>query len=279
MSQYQQPPEYQDQYAGMGDVPTKTSGLAVGALICSLIFCCPVTTLLGVLLGLIALVTIGKDPTKKGRGLAWTAIILGVIFTLLTVALLWWSVANFSLIQRQGPQDALAGASAGDYAAFREAMVGDSATATDEQIKAFIDELESRYGAFVSCQMDDQRFNTERPSIEEMMKPNPEYPYTLRFENETVDALIQVTPMDPNTGEFQWRNKFGVITVFDPDRGNITFPPDATPLTGYGLGEDGAAGGAAAGDGSTDASGDGSTGDGEQTGDEDAETAGQESGG
>ncbi len=52
---------------------TKTSGLAVTSLVFSLILCCPLTTILGPLLGLGALVQIGRNPALKGRGIAFAA--------------------------------------------------------------------------------------------------------------------------------------------------------------------------------------------------------------
>ncbi len=60
--------------------PQKRSGLAVASLVCSLIFFCPLTTLLGPLLGLIALATMGGDPPKRGKGMAATGIVLGTAF-------------------------------------------------------------------------------------------------------------------------------------------------------------------------------------------------------
>ena len=39
----------------------KTSGLAVSSLICSLIFCCPLTTIVGPFLGLGAFIQIGRN--------------------------------------------------------------------------------------------------------------------------------------------------------------------------------------------------------------------------
>ena len=67
------------------DIPQdrKTSGIAIASLVCSLICCIPVTTILGILLGVGAMVSIGSNPEKKGKGLAITGIILGAVFTAL----------------------------------------------------------------------------------------------------------------------------------------------------------------------------------------------------
>ena len=60
----------------------KTSRLAVGSLVCSLILCCPITTIVGPLLGVGALLQIGGNPALKGRRIALAAIALGIAFTL-----------------------------------------------------------------------------------------------------------------------------------------------------------------------------------------------------
>ena len=56
----------------------KISGLAIGSLVCSLICCVPVTTIPGILLGIWAMVSIGNNPARKGKGLAVAGIMLGV---------------------------------------------------------------------------------------------------------------------------------------------------------------------------------------------------------
>ena len=46
------------------------SGLATAALICSCIICCPITTIIGPILGLIALLGLRGKPEIKGKGVA-----------------------------------------------------------------------------------------------------------------------------------------------------------------------------------------------------------------
>ncbi|MHC4949260.1 MAG: DUF4190 domain-containing protein, partial [Planctomycetota bacterium] len=124
----------------------KTSGLAVTALVCSLIFCCPITTILGVLLGLGALVSIGSDPMKKGRGLAVTAIVIGL---LATAAQAWGGWMLWDRVYSKmftGPGAELKAAMAGDPDGVRAGMYGAAATASDEEILAFAAELRARYG-------------------------------------------------------------------------------------------------------------------------------------
>lgn len=64
---------------------TKTSGLAIAALI--LVFI-PGLTWIGLILGIVALVSIKKSG-DKGKGLAIAAIILSIVFMLISVAAVW----------------------------------------------------------------------------------------------------------------------------------------------------------------------------------------------
>jgi len=247
MSQYQQP-EFQDQYAGAGEIPPRTSGLAIGALICSLIFCCPVTTILGILLGLIAMVTIGRDPLKKGRGLAILAILLGVIFTIGQGGAYWWFQDKFWTPMRDGPAPALQAGFDGDTQAMRDAMYLPTTSPSDQQVNDFIDELRSRYGALVDVTLDQQRMNQQgqQPQVgqEQMVLP---YLYT--FENATLGGEALFVFADRQTGDFVLKPQW--FTIEDPDRGDMTFPPGA----------DTSAGQTGSGGPPDDGDGDGDTGD------------------
>lgn len=62
-----------------GNVKPRTSGVAIAALVCSLLFCIPfITSAAGALLGLIGIAVTGK-PNVKGRALAVVALLLGLI--------------------------------------------------------------------------------------------------------------------------------------------------------------------------------------------------------
>jgi len=64
--------------------PPKTSRLAITSLIFSLILCCPLTTILGPLLGLVSVIRIGGNPALKGRGIAVLMLHPGLVATDLT---------------------------------------------------------------------------------------------------------------------------------------------------------------------------------------------------
>ena len=85
----------------------RTSRLAIGSILSSLVVCCPVTTILGPLLGGVALKKIGADPALRGRGLAMTGIALGLIFTILQALTGLWLKEKILDPTNIGPLDAL----------------------------------------------------------------------------------------------------------------------------------------------------------------------------
>lgn len=206
----------------------KTSGLAISSLICSIICCLPFTTIPGILLGAVALLSIGKNPALRGRGLAITGIVLGVIFTIGQVLIYpaaWGLIKGSWEAMEAGPRDALTAGFAGDPAAFKAEFHGAAANATDAEVQAFVDELRDRYGAFVGSRLNDQ--GGGRPRFGQQKVP---FPYLLEFENATVDAETEIVFSDPQQGGFIM--KIGYITVFDPDVGDLTFPPSEGGATG-----------------------------------------------
>jgi hypothetical protein len=78
---YQVPPQMQQpMYSGQGQMPmpvapTSTNGMAVAALVTSIVCCAP----LGLVFGLIALNQIKANPSQGGKGLAIAGIVIGSI--------------------------------------------------------------------------------------------------------------------------------------------------------------------------------------------------------
>jgi len=208
--------------------PQKTSGLAIGSLVCSLICCVPVTTIPGILLGIGAMVSISNNPARKGKGLAVAGILLGTIFTAgqayVYPKLIDFATKSFELVMG-GPNDALVDGFANDPVAFKSHFYGTGAQATDAEAQAFIDMLRSRYGEFKSC-----RFNEQAQTSPAFGQPATVFPYILTFDNATLDADAQIIWVDERTGEMIYR--FGWLTVTDPDLGDLRYPakkprPDA----------------------------------------------------
>ncbi len=202
----------------------KTSGLAIASLVCSLICCIPLTTIAGVLLGIGAMVSIGRDPLKKGKGLAMAGIVLGAVFTavfsvgwLVGAPKVYALVKESMLVVERGPRDALAAGFAGDTAGFKAAFHGEGATASDAVAQSFIEGLRVRYGEFVGSQIHQQQ------NQQTFGTPVVPFSYTIEFSPKKLNAETQIVFSDPKTGGFIM--KIGYITIFDEELGDMTYPP------------------------------------------------------
>ncbi len=198
----------------------KTSGLAISSLVCSLICCLPVTTILGVVLGIAAMVSISSHPEKKGKGLAIAGILLGVVFTIghaVVYPKAWAMMKEWYAVIETGPRDALAAGFTGDIAGFKAAFHGAGATASDAEAKAFIDELRSRYGEFNGSR------RLQQQTGQTFGSPVVPFAYAVEFSQEEVNAETEIVFSDPKTGGFIM--KIGHITIFDEERGDLTYPP------------------------------------------------------
>ena len=230
MTQFPPTPEHQTTYAGNqhGDyaMPAKTSGLAIGGFVCSVIFCCPVTTILGPILGLIALMSMKGRDEIKGKGLAIAAIIIGVILTAVwvVVGIIGFKFAkDFENFVRTGPSDALTAGSGGDIQAFQDAFVLTGPAPSRGEASAFISRLEAEYGAFQSADIDETNPDAFTPSPGE---PQIIVPYILTFADATVDAEVLVNVVDPTTGKL-FNLSLAEIRVMDSNGNPIVYPPDS----------------------------------------------------
>ena len=89
-----QPPTLPNLPAG-APVPPKTSGLAISSLILGLLGFCGLTAIVGLILGIIAMVRISKSEGRlKGQGLAIAGVIISAVFLLLLPALVLPAVAK-----------------------------------------------------------------------------------------------------------------------------------------------------------------------------------------
>ncbi len=207
----------------------KTSGLAIGSLVCSLICCVPVTTIPGILLGIGAMVSIGNNPARKGKGLAVAGILLGAIFTAgqayVYPKLIDFVRDSFEMVMG-GPNDALVDGFANDPVAFKSHFYGTGAQATDAEVQAFIDTLRSRYGEFQDCKFNEQ--TQVQPGG--FGQPSTVFPYILTFDNATVDAEAEAIWVDERTGDMIL--KWGSVIVTDSDLGDLRYPLKKMAPTG-----------------------------------------------
>ena len=190
------------------------------SLVCSLLCCIPVTPILGIILGITGLVAT-RDGAMRGRGLAITGIILGIVMLPASGCLDFFGYMGYKaymVMYKEVPQTVMAGSS-GDFSGFRAGIHGDGELASDDEIQAFFDELEARHGTLKSC-----RYNEQAPPQQPQFgAPIVPFPYVLRFDSGEVDATIEIAFSDPQQGGFVM--KMGSITVHDDDRGDLEFPP------------------------------------------------------
>jgi hypothetical protein len=194
------------------------SGLATASLICSLIICCPITTIVGPILGIVSLATL---KGRSGKVFAWTAIIVGLISTI------FWVIAgvfigNMSVhfIKQTGEvtTTTITAGYDGNYATFREGLARGSISVSDEEIASFITELQSRYGTFDSAILNmESQEQTITPSTGEAP-----FPMILVFETSDVkaDVVMEIIPVS----SFEFDIKIGCFRIVDSKNGDLIFP-------------------------------------------------------
>lgn len=206
-----------------GDEPIRhNSSLAITSLVMSVIFCCPLTTITGLVLGLVAFFRFGSNPTLKGKWMAVTAMIVGLASTIgqaLYVLFIWTA---FVAPIMAGPQAMLIEGSEGRVAGFVDSFVPASPPLDrTHAAEAFLKEVKARYGAFHSAEID-------QASIAPAVQPSGrefKADYMLRFENGAVRSTCTIEIVDAG-GEMSM--KFLELVIHDADRGDIQFPAEAS---------------------------------------------------
>jgi len=189
--------------------PQTTSGLAIGSLVCSLIICCPLVTVLGPILGAIALATIGSPPKQKGKGLAMAGIIIGTITTIMSA---WVAYAGTVRViyMFNGSELAMSAGFAGDISGFK-GHFHDGHQVPDADAQAFLEQLEDRYGAYIGMSL-----NANEEPVEGD-QPGTLLTFSIiRFADREVEAEAEVhfLPM-----------QIEYILIRDPEQGDLRFPP------------------------------------------------------
>lgn len=151
-----------------GDVPSSASRLAVLSFASGLVFCCPGTGILAILAGLTSLILVRfhPEPDATWRKYAYGGVILGAVSL---CALAWlWSVSNTRWNQEwrvllTGPNNALVALQDGSLDGFRAEFTGPSSRESDETVRAFAKQVETRLGRFHSSRSE----LTEQPVLPE----------------------------------------------------------------------------------------------------------------
>lgn len=212
--------------------PPRTTGWAIAALGTSLSIFCPLLTLIGPLLAVRALVEIRAHPTRRGRGMAVAALWIGLACTLGWIATLFWWNGHVRQMLLHGPEPAIRAGMAGDVVTFKNAFTAAGANASDEQARAFLDALRSRYGMIISAAQDQsapvagnatQPSTTIAPATQavagQISGRSAVVPYLLTFERATIRADLRVTLFARGLApRFEW------IRIKDPTAEDLTYP-------------------------------------------------------
>jgi hypothetical protein len=214
---------------GLDTSVPKRSGLATAALIASLIICCPLTTIVGPILGIISLVSLRGKPNVSGKGFAWTAIIVGVIATVIW-AFAGMFIGNMAIqfIEKSGEvtTSTIQAGYDGDYETFRKGLARNAVAVSDEEIKTFIDELKTRYGKFDSASLN---MEGEANAMGGSSPNTSVTPMRFLFESTDIvgDVVFDVRILD----DLEINLFIHSIKILDAKNGDIAFPKGSTSAT------------------------------------------------
>lgn len=199
--------------------PTRRSSLAVLALVLSVL---PFLSVLGPVLGGVALVRMRGNPRLEGRGFAWCSIVLGTVVSLAVFLLAWQTAAQIRQVVML-PDVALRAAERGDGAAFRSTMTGPGATVESATLVAWARTLQERFGPLQKVELAEHAPATT-PSPGEH-GDRMAAAYIVIFERAQVPAtvLFEVPPQSIS-GLLQARIRR--ITLEPPGESRIVFPDD-----------------------------------------------------
>ncbi|MHC4990724.1 MAG: hypothetical protein ACYTGC_07050 [Planctomycetota bacterium] len=198
------------------------SGWAVAAIVCSCaVFCLPLT-LLGTLLGVVAIAHVRALPGRRGLGLAVAAVIIGGLTTSLWAAgAVWWDRAVREPVRR-GPVEAIAAGLSGDASRFQAAFYDRSPIPPDEA-ESFLEEMRRRYGPRVSLAPGEGR----APTAPLMQRGRVGCPYTLVHADGTARMEAVFVIYEPDDSRLVLR--FESLTIIDPPNPPLRFPAEAGP--------------------------------------------------
>ena len=199
---------------------TPRCGMATASLICSLILCCPIVTLVGVILGIVALVKI-RGSAMSGRGIAWAGIIIGILTTTLTTLFMIIAVNVGLGVLEQTPESvttAIKAGITGDIEKFRMEFTHEAVAASDDEITSFLETISTRYGVFDKAVIDMATMQAgQQPSGDEA-----ELPIQLVFETKTISAIAVFTIAK---GTDSWIDvQIQCLLIRDPENGDVAFP-------------------------------------------------------
>ncbi|MDA1263163.1 MAG: DUF4190 domain-containing protein, partial [Planctomycetota bacterium] len=151
-------------YEGASVSQGRTSAMAITSLVLSCIFCCPLTSITGIVTGAIAFLMTGPRSGVAGRWMAVLAIVIGAAGAMLQTGVGVWGWNAVMVPILTGPQDALRAGMSGNVSGMVSAFnATDKEGNTPEAATAFCAELQRRYGAFESATMNQDAAPSQAP--------------------------------------------------------------------------------------------------------------------
>jgi hypothetical protein len=221
-----------DSVTSIGHDEKPMSGMAVTAFVLTLIFCIPVLPLIGLLLGLGAMGRTSADGPMRGRPLAITAVILGL---LMTVGQVYATVQIVKVAQIFG--DSITSVITGPEESMQAAFGGDNAKATsfwwegdapsEAETAAFVTAAKARFGGFEKAFPSDGTEPGAGAGQSEFTLP-----FTFTFSNGTFDgevAFVATKSGDTTTGG----SYLGIdkIIIKDPDGADLVWAAGTAAAT------------------------------------------------
>ncbi|NBX36917.1 MAG: DUF4190 domain-containing protein [Planctomycetes bacterium] len=204
--------------------PRPVSKAAIASLVLSLVFCCPLTSLAGIVTGLFAVLGSGQKVT--GKWLAILGMLLGVAGLTLQGA---GGVLGYNAVVRPiliGPQNAIIAGQAGNITAFRDSFIpiSDAKGGSEAAADAFIQELTNRYGTLKTAALD----QNSAPSTPQSASQAFTGEYLLDFTNGRIRARCSMEIADQKG---QLSMKIISVEVSDAQYGNLSYPaaPEGMP--------------------------------------------------
>ncbi len=206
----------------------RTSSLAIWSLVLGgiglpfLVCACPLPSIAAIVLGLVAYIAIGRNPSLKGRGLAMGGVVCGLAACLILtwIAMFAWDRIFQPVFQMPlRVSDAIA---ARDVDGFRECFAPPGSMADDGVVLAFFDEVHAKFGAPIHAGLaeDSQPLAAPDPGTAIPM------PWVFTFGNTVVPSQAQLELLDERTGV--WGVKLRSFELMGPDGECLRFP-DTSP--------------------------------------------------
>jgi len=175
---------------------------------------CPVVTVAAIPAGLWALRDIARTG-RRGRRLAWAAIVLGLIVTPVTSVGAWWWNTHVRVPLVEGPASIIAAGQRGDMAAF---MQQTGAEGRQSEAEAFLRRLTSACGPIRSTRAVEG--DPGQPSMGGAWAVR--VPYEAMFEHTAAPMTATFVLSDPSRG---WVTQFEKFVITLPGGDSLVWPP------------------------------------------------------